>query len=305
MIPRSLLLGLALAGAASAEVVTLGFDDVSAPGPFAFIVPGFSNGPHLEQGFVTLDGGVILSDALFGQTATSGDNILASCDTCTLGDGSGLPGAISITFAQPAASVSLDVINGVAWSGTFELRAFDADDAPLASASVVLGPSGSPTAVKPLSVAAEGIARVELGTLLPTGYTFAMDTLVVDLAIGTWTDLGQGLGGAAPAPVLALVGLQLAGEVVTLEATGGPPSSTGFLVLGLSVLGAPFKGGTLVPSPDLVVPVPLDPSGDVALHLPWPASAPSGAVTVWQLWAPDASAPAGFVASNAVQGTTP
>jgi hypothetical protein len=173
--------------AASAGTVVIDFDDVSAPGAFHQIFPGLQNGPTLEYPEITMEGCVILLDVLFGNGATSGDNICATCDTCTLGDDnpgppSGLPGLVSGFFTDPVSSIDLDVLNGVGGtSGTFTLRAFDGEGSVVASDSVVAAPFQSPGFVQHLSVSGSGIESFRLTTGLPSGYTFAMDTLVFEV----------------------------------------------------------------------------------------------------------------------------
>lgn len=68
---------------------------------------------------------------------------------------------------------------------------------------------------------------------------------------------------------------------------------------------APFKGGTLVPSPDLLVFLPLNAGGDFTLPLVWPSGIPGGLSAYVHVWAADAGGPAGAVASNALQILTP
>jgi hypothetical protein len=86
----------------------------------------------------------------------------------------------------------------------------------------------------------------------------------------------------------------------------GPPSTATTLIAGVSALQAPFKGGVLVPVPDVLLPgLPLDASGALSLQSTWPASAPAGFSFWLQFWTPDAGAPKGFAASNGVMGTAP
>ena len=122
----------------------------------------------------------------------------------------------------------------------------------------------------------------------------------------TWFDLGNSLAGTGAAPVLAVVGtLEPSSQGVVGLATdlaGG----TAHLVIGLSQLNAPFKGGTLVPSADvLILGLPLDAAGDLALPYTWPVGVPSRASLYLQCWMPDAGAPVGFSASNGLRGETP
>ena len=77
-------------------------------------------------------------------------------------------------------------------------------------------------------------------------------------------------------------------------------------VLGLAQLSAPFKGGVLVPSPDLIVgPVPLDGVGSLSTTFAWPAGLPTGTELFWQTWISDVAGPIGFAATNGLRSTTP
>jgi len=116
---------------------------------------------------------------------------------------------------------------------------------------------------------------------------------------------GGGLAGSTGTPVLSADGYMLAGTTVTLSLGNGLPGAAAVLVVGLTQQGAPFKGGTLVPHPDLLLPLALDGSGQLALGFVWPAGVPSGR-SVWsQAWLHDAQGPQGYAASNGLKFTTP
>ena len=291
-----------------AEGVVHGFDEVSAPGPFAFIVPGFANGPELDYPRVDLSGGVILTDDLFGNEATSGNNILASCDTCQLGDGSGLPGTITGTFSADVEFISLDVYNGLAATGTYTLTARDGEGAVIATDSVQTGPFGGPNFHKQLFVVQPGIRSFTVTTNL-TGYTFAIDTLQFLVSEGTWTDLGHALAGSLGDPALAGDSTLIGGDPITVSLTNAAASSPAFLFVGFAELDDPFfYGGTLVPDPappSLLLIFTTLPAGNFNLVGTWPAGLPSGFEVYLQAWIQDASGPFGFTASNGLRGTTP
>ena len=123
---------------------------------------------------------------------------------------------------------------------------------------------------------------------------------------GTWEDLGHGLATTASEPFLFPEGSLQAGTPMALVLRNGPPSALAWFVLGLAELSLPFKGGTLVPSPFLLLPAPtLSGLGIKTLSATWPAGVPSGTRLWAQGWIVDAAGPAGFSASNAVVGTTP
>ena len=93
-----------------------------------------------------------------------------------------------------------------------------------------------------------------------------------------------GLGSLAPnTPWLIRVSHGLPGNLVTL-------------VLGLSELGLPFKGGVLVPSPDALLTFPLDAAGSLILSGTWPAVALPGPLYA-QGWMVDADATKGLSAT--------
>jgi glyoxylase-like metal-dependent hydrolase (beta-lactamase superfamily II) len=122
---------------------------------------------------------------------------------------------------------------------------------------------------------------------------------------GAWTELGAALPGAGGAPALAGSGSLAGGTLATLTLTGAAPGAPATLVIGLSQLAAPFKGGTMVPQPDVLLPFTTGAGGGVALSAAWPAALPPGTQSFFQWWIADAGGPAGFAASNALLGTVP
>jgi len=120
-----------------------------------------------------------------------------------------------------------------------------------------------------------------------------------------WLDLGESLAGGGGAPELLMSGPLTGGSLVNVSLTNALGSATAFLVIGVSAVNAPFKGGVLVPALHLGVPLPTTVGGTSAFSAPWPAGLPSGFATYYQFWIPDASGPVGFTASNALSGTTP
>jgi len=165
----------------------------------------------------------------------------------------------------------------------------------------------------PMALPRHGVAGVALfdGIVVPGGGTIQglQPTDVVDVFIPEdhpWSALGDGLPGTdGTTPYLSAFGTLAAGSPLRLLLEDAPPSATASLVAGLALLGVPFKGGVLVPAPDLVVPVPTNATGTAQVEGTWPAGVPGGTALLVQAWIPDAGGPAGFVASGAVQGTTP
>jgi hypothetical protein len=121
-----------------------------------------------------------------------------------------------------------------------------------------------------------------------------------------FTDLGNGLAGTNGLPVLAGSGTLAPLTPIGLLLTNALPSSSSTLIVGLSALNAPFKGGVLVPNPDVMLfALPVGPSGALALNGTWPNGIPANFSFYFQHWIVDAGGPAGLAASHGVKGTTP
>lgn len=120
-----------------------------------------------------------------------------------------------------------------------------------------------------------------------------------------WDNLGNGLDGTTGMPVLAAGGSLTAGATTTVSLSGALPGAMAFLVVGASEQNLPFAQGTLVPSPDIVLPLLVDSSGAIALQAAWPAIVPSSTSFYHQFWVQDAQGPDGYSASNALKSTTP
>jgi hypothetical protein len=122
---------------------------------------------------------------------------------------------------------------------------------------------------------------------------------------GPWTDLGFAKAGTNGVPHLAGSGPLTAGTANALLLTDAAPSTPATLVLGFSMLGAPFRDGTLVPLPQFLVPLATDAAGSATLPFAWPAGVPSGTVLYLQDWIQDAGASYGLSASNGLMAATP
>jgi len=117
-----------------------------------------------------------------------------------------------------------------------------------------------------------------------------------------WADLGQGLAGAAGVPTLTGNGPLTAGSSNAVTLDQALPGSTTNLVIGLGLLDAPFKGGVLVPDTDiLVLGLPVDGSGSLAIPFVWPNGVPAGVNVYLQHWVSDPAGPLGFAASNGLR----
>jgi hypothetical protein len=124
--------------------------------------------------------------------------------------------------------------------------------------------------------------------------------------VATWKSVGSALAGTNGAPTLTGTGLALGGDAVTLSLASARPAAPSWLIVGFSAANLPFKGGTLVPAPNLVLgPFPTNGVGALVLPGTWPVGVP-GLITFWfQTWIQDPAGPAGFAASNGVTCLTP
>ncbi|MCB9898413.1 MAG: YncE family protein [Planctomycetes bacterium] len=151
------------------------------------------------------------------------------------------------------------------------------------------------------------LARVPGGDAVLVPAPRADGCLRVDPDAGLFADLGGSLAGTTGLPPqLVGAGTLQPFAPTTLALHGFHPNRPVYVLIGLSVLGLPFKGGVLVPSPDIVVgPIPSGPLGAFSLTFPWLGPAPPGTQIVFQDWIADPSGPAGFVATNGLVATQP
>lgn len=132
------------------------------------------------------------------------------------------------------------------------------------------------------------------------------NALGFQLSGDVWTNLGLGKQGLNGVP--SLIGLgDLSSESDLCLALGqAAPGAQAFLVIGLSNLSAGFKGGVLVPSPDLILSgLVTDPAGQTVIDTTWPSGAADRVPLYLQFWVTDASASQLFAASNGITKTTP
>jgi len=127
-------------------------------------------------------------------------------------------------------------------------------------------------------------------------------TIEVGSSQPTWADLGHALAGSKGPPELLGTGPLSAHSDNTIELANGNPSSSAILVIGLSQLNAPLKGGTLVPYPMRLVWLATNPAGDLNLGFIWPGGVPVGTSFLFQYWIVDPVGPQGLAASNGLEG---
>ncbi|MGQ0552264.1 MAG: DUF7948 domain-containing protein [Planctomycetota bacterium] len=119
-------------------------------------------------------------------------------------------------------------------------------------------------------------------------------------SLAPWRVLAGGLVGTAEVPYLAGKGELTPGSSTRLSVRGAKPLATAMLVAGLPAIEVPFKGGTMVPSPTVLLPLATTATGALDLPFAWP-SAPAGVSLYVQFWIQDPGAFAGWSASNALE----
>ncbi|HZJ69497.1 MAG TPA: hypothetical protein VFF36_01070, partial [Planctomycetota bacterium] len=134
-------------------------------------------------------------------------------------------------------------------------------------------------------------------TVIPN-FTYPSDSPVLDL--------GQALYGGGGWPGQLVAGSFVPEEEVTLDVWALTSSLPAVLVIGLSEIGAPFKGGTMVPNPDVLVgPLMTGADGTLTVQGRWPHGLPPGTPVTLQWWIADPQATAGMAATSAARMTAP
>lgn len=119
-----------------------------------------------------------------------------------------------------------------------------------------------------------------------------------------WIPSAGAVSGVADEPCLYGHGAPAVGASASVGLVGAAADAPTWLVLGLSRLKLPFKGGLLVPNPDVLLPLTTDGLGQLALGWTWPAL-PAGSDLWLQTWTADVAAPFGFSASNGLSVHAP
>jgi len=157
----------------------------------------------------------------------------------------------------------------------------------------------------------QGVDRVEFTTFVPgfffgfTNFDVGVDNVSIVAAENAWSDAGSALAGVTGEPLMTGDGSAAPGSSNAITVSNGAPDATFALFVGVTAANLPFKGGTLVPQPQLVVTGDSGAAGGFAFDLVMPASAPSGAELWMQTGFADGAAVAGVSLSNAILGVVP
>jgi len=234
-------------------------------------------------------------------------------DGTTLGD----PAGVVVSAAENEQSTPTIVADGakftVTWvddriHGIFEPGVGDLFGARLDSALTVLEPLGVPLLADPKSPEGEaGLAgHMGVSTLLAPAILPEFGNWRV--SVGTWRDwdsMGGNVPGTGGVPRLWMSGLLSPGEMVSTDISNALPGTIGSFVVGTTELSVPFKGGTMVPFPSLLLPIATDPLGAASFAVLTPETLPSGLDFYVQAWLVDAGASAGYSATDGFHGSTP
>jgi hypothetical protein len=121
-----------------------------------------------------------------------------------------------------------------------------------------------------------------------------------------WTDLGNPLGGTHGVPKILGKGKLEASGTIRFGFANTLENAPLILIAGLSSIDLPFKGGTLVPAPDvLIFGLSTNGFGTLEISGGLPDWLPSGLTLVIQGWIIDGAGPFGFAATDGISATAP
>jgi hypothetical protein len=218
--------------------------------------------------------------------------------------------AVFIDFPQ-GGSVGVDsVTEGWVGAGTFtktiETAALNGTLAPPAGQTLwswfMQWTGGAPF---DLPGGGQGLGPVD-GVFTTLTLTLFLETCPNGDPLRPWTDVGGALAGTLGEPALSASASLCENENGSILLENALPGGTANAVIGLTELQVPFKGGVLVPNPDVILfGLPIDGAGNSLLGFTWPAGIPSQ-LSFWvQHWIADPAAVKGLAASNGLRGTTP
>jgi hypothetical protein len=154
---------------------------------------------------------------------------------------------------------------------------------------------------------ADGDGRDDLVAGAPAGDEYATDGGIArGYGATPWVNIGLTLGGEQGDSSFSGSGSLQGNEPVSFMLSDAAPLAPSMLVLGLTVVNVPFKGGTLVPQPDFVsAALSTDATGSLVVGGTWPAGIPPLTTVALQWWTLDDSLPSGFGSSNGLVALTP
>ncbi|MFG0318805.1 MAG: spondin domain-containing protein, partial [Planctomycetota bacterium JB042] len=265
----------------------------------SFWAPGQLASPGIESMAETGSKSLLLGEVAAAFAAGSVESALS-------GGGIGpSPGSVAMTFSVSQSHPRVTLVSMIAPSpdwfvGVHDLDLFAGGDwvdllaVPLAPYDA--GTDDGPTFLSPNADTnpARPIAEI-------TGHPFTGTPPLgrflferIDAPAPPFVDLGGALAGTNGPPALSGAGSLEPGTTTALALQNGLAGATAALVVGSAAAPTPFLGGTLVPTPDVVLHgLALGPAGDLALSAPWPSGVPAASAFVFQLWIADPAGPFG------------
>ncbi|MCB9899258.1 MAG: hypothetical protein H6825_14735 [Planctomycetes bacterium] len=156
-----------------------------------------------------------------------------------------------------------------------------------------------------------GLSEVAFDDLPQRGGTIAAAGSGGSLAtvgyVAPFMRCGPGLPGFADcSPLLVGRGPLLPATPLAFDISKGRPLAMLAFVIGVADLSAPFKGGVLKPTPDVILTgLPLDAQGELTIPTVWPPGLPSGLALYEQAWIADSAAIFGYSATNGLRSESP
>ncbi len=184
------------------------------------------------------------------------------------------------------------------------VSAFDADGDGAAEL-IVLGASFGQLEAQISVLDNDGTLEFVVGTPGENDDDDAGGIWLLSLEDGPWFDLGFGLLFSNNKPRLEAEGILVDNALIELQLSRAKANAPATLVVGFSSLFAPFKGGTLVPSVDLLIGATTDGLGKLDIPAIWPPGVPQGVAVWFQWWISDEVGVLGFAASNGLQAYVP
>ncbi|MFT7462279.1 MAG: hypothetical protein ACI9EF_000619 [Pseudohongiellaceae bacterium] len=152
---------------------------------------------------------------------------------------------------------------------------------------------------------ATGIEQGSGGHIGPLPSVGAAVQALQGINLDPWVELGSGLAGVSGVPLLTTSGTLLPETNYAFGVSNARPISPIFWVMGVSAINGSFKGGILVPSPDLIIgPFTTSFGGLLSVTGTFPPGVLPGFSFFSQFWIKDSAAFAGFSSTVGVQGTT-
>jgi hypothetical protein len=134
--------------------------------------------------------------------------------------------------------------------------------------------------------------------------TLGGDNFLYDNLGPMWSDLGLAMGSSGD-PTYFAVGQLGSNQPVVLTLENAPANSLVLLVTGLTTSFVPFRGGVIVPTPDIIGPALVtDSQGRLELPSQMPGAVPSALSLFLQALIQDNGLPQGVAFSNGLQGLT-